>query len=553
MLKRICAWFLCIMLLAALPFQVFAATTEEEEAEEQRISDQIADVYKRVVRATGRYSLEGWCGLMAGWELYYLGVNSGPLSFNGNDQYDAYRYMETTDKGYHISRYHTSAYTMEEAMNTITRCGTMDAYNILAGYQKTRTAAGQKWGHVTIIHAVLNGTVYYTEGFDTPYGLKPSEAHVCTIEEWADFYETWTTFEGLVVFGTKAYTDFCTYYPANFFATAEEGAVLFDKPGSQEMMAVRESLPGERLRVIGLYENTEGKFYYQIDDGDRISYMPAEQVKPLLFDFSDVTAQEIAVPEALALGEDFTLAGNLYSTNNRLRNICIQVLDTEGTAVLQYDFAKDSCFFDLGRKTVNNRVDLSKLAEGNYTYRVTASVINHYVADGQVVEEPRDICLADSDFTVGNPEPRETKAIEVLSTDPLQGWQYQDQNWYFYTDGTPRTGWFCYNGLDYYLREDGTAATGWQEINGKDRYFSVTGALRTGWLDTYHGKMYLLRNGVAATGWRTVEDKLYCFNKDGILLTDCTAEKDGVTYTIDPSGVASVQEQEQDEQNAPME
>lgn len=551
MFKRICALLLCILLLAALPFQVFAATTEEEEEEEQRICDQIAAFYKRIVRSTGLYSLEGWCGLMAGWELYLLGVTSKPLTFNGNDQFDNYRYMKETDNGYHITAYPVSQYTMEEAVNTATRCGTMDVYNILAGFQKTRSVAGQKYGHVTIVHAILNGTVYYTEGFDTRYGLKPSEAHICTIEEWTDYYNTWATFEGLVDFGTKSYVDFCTYYPANFFATAVLGAVLYNEPGSQEMMAVREVMPGERLWVIGLYENKEGKFYYQVDDGDRICYVAAEQASPFQFDFSDVTIRNAVAPEALALKEDFTVAGDLYSTNNRLRNISIQVLDAEENPVLQYDFDKDSCFFDLSRNDVNKKVDLSKLAEGAYTYRVTASVINHYVADGQVVEERRDIQLVNSDFTVGDPEPREPRTVEVISAEPLKGWQYQDQKWYFYTDGTPRTGWVRYNGLDYYLLEDGSAATGWQEINGKERYFTVTGAMRTGWLDTHDGKMYMLRNGVAATGWRTVEDKLYCFDEDGILLTDCTAEKDNVVYTIDADGVASVQEQA--EQNAPVE
>lgn len=551
MLKRICAWILCIALLVALPFQAFAVTTEEEEEEEQRICEQIAAFYKRIMRATGLPTLESWCGLMAGWELYLLGVTSKPLTFNGNDQFDNYRFMKETDKGYHITAYPVAQYTMEEAVNTVTRCGTMDVYNILAGFQRTRSVAGQKYGHVTIVHAILNGTVYYTEGFDTKYGLKPSEAHICTIEEWTDYYQTWATFEGLVDFGTKSYVDFCTYYPANFFATAQDGTVLYTDPGSPDMRAVRELMPAERLRVIGLYENEAGEFYYQIDDGDRVRYAEAGLITPFLFDFSDVTIQNVEAPEALQLKEDFTVAGDLYSTNNRLRNISIQILDTEENAVLQYDFAKDTCFFDLSRKAVNNKVDLRKLAEGVYTYRVTASVINHYVADGQLAEERREIQLVNQDFTVGNPEPQEPRTVEVVATEPLQGWQYQDQKWYFYGNGTPRTGWLCHNGLEYYLLEDGTAATGWQEVNGKDRYFTVTGAMRTGWLDTYHGKMYLLRNGVAATGWRTVEDKLYCFDEKGILLTDCTVEKDGVMYVIDADGVASVQKQEQEEQNAP--
>ncbi len=523
MVKRMIAWLVCLVLIvAAFPTAVTAVTTEEEEQEEQRICDRISAFYWRILRHSGQSTLEGWCGYMAGWELYLMGVTGQPYTFNGNDQFDFYENLEKTDVGYKVEAYPVEEYTAQEAMNTITRSGTINVYNLMAGFQKTRTVAGQKYGHVTAIHAILDGNVYYTEGFDTPYGLLPQEAHICTIEEWADFYETWSTFEGLVYFGTKSYIDFCTYYPADLFVVSDQPQTLVSQPGGEAMTDLRATVSGERLHAIGIYQDAEGTLYYQIDDGERICYVAAEGLTPWYMNYTDVRIQGAALPETVETGADFQVAGDIYSVNNRLSQITVEVTDSRGTPVQTVIWTKDSCFFDLSRASVNDLLDFSQLPGGSYTYTVTVDVANHYVKDGAVEEEVRQIPLAGQAFTVGNEATQGSSRSITANAQALNGWQCLQGKWYYFNWGTPRTGWYCENGLDYYLLEDGSVATGWQNINGYDRYFSATGVMRTGWLDTEDGRMYMLCNGVAAVGWRTIHGSRYFFDENGILQPDIT-------------------------------
>ena len=98
------------------------------------------------------------------------------------------------------------------------------------------------------------------------------------------------------------------------------------------------------------------------------------------------------------------------------------------------------------------------------------------------------------------------------------GWVWENRTWYYYEQGVPRAGWFCYHGSDYYLKEDGSVTTGWVQINGKYRYFSRTGSMRTGWIETEAGKLYLMSNGAPAIGERVIDGVRYRFDENGILI-----------------------------------
>ena len=227
MLKKILAMLTVLLLFVCLlPVNALAATPAEEE----RIREQIRTAYRKTLASSGRESLHGYCGVMAGWELYHLGVTKTAVTHNGNDMYDMLKISDQINEGYSAACYSALDYTLEEALNTITDYGTKDAYNIMVGFQWTRTAAGQLYGHVTIIHAILNGNVYYTEGFITPYGPDPSNAMVCTIREFAQYYNSWTSFEGLIHFGSGNRIAGCDAYDCRIFVAAQEPAVILTLP-----------------------------------------------------------------------------------------------------------------------------------------------------------------------------------------------------------------------------------------------------------------------------------------------------------------------------------
>ena len=524
MLKKILAMLTVLLLFVCLlPVNALAATP----AEEQRIREQIRTAYRKTLASSGRESLHGYCGVMAGWELYHLGVTRTAVTHNGNDMYDMLRISDQINEGYSAACYSALNYTLEEALNTITDYGTKDAYNIMVGYQWTRTAAGQLYGHVTIIHAILNGNVYYTEGFITPYGPDPSNAMVCTIREFAQYYNSWTSFEGLIHFGSGNRIAGCDAYDSRLFVASEEPAAILTMPDFLKAEEVRTAAAGERLYATALCQNEDGVLFYRVEENGQAYFVAAQSMKPVWFVYDGVNLASPGLPEHVALGEDAWLSG-VISSDNTVYNTALEITDEKGNVVLHYELVTQSNRMDLSARTVNAQVNLSGLKEGNYTFSVYCDVVNHYNADGMILKNMKRVLVDSSSFTVGNAIPmamsKSTKTVQTETKLISDGWQYANGKWYYYENQAPRTGWFCYDGVDYYLLEDGAAATGWQNINGVDRWFSETGAMRTGWLETSEGSYYMLSNGVPATGLVTVGQSQYLFDESGKMLTDTIEE-----------------------------
>lgn len=539
MLKRILAILTVMLLLVCLlPLGVAAAS----DAEEQRIRDQIRTVYRKTLSSSGRESLHGYCGVMAGWELYHLGVTKSAVTHNGNDMYDNLRISNQIKEGYSAECYSSMNYTLQEALNTITNNGTKDVYNIMVGYQWTRTEAGQKYGHVTIIHAILNGNVYYTEGFVTPYGGDPTRAMVCTIPEFAAYYNSWASFEGLIHFGSGNRIAGCEAYACQVFVAPQEPTALLTFPDFTQAEEVRMVAAGERLYATALCQNSEGVLFYAVEENGQQYFISAQSVKPVWFVYNDVTTSDLQLPKHVEQGEDFKLSG-VISSSNSIYNAAVEITDEKGNIVAKTDLLTQSNRVDLGSKEFNTQVDTGALAAGNYTFSIYCDVTNHYSANGLVMANMSRVLVASSSFTAGDVVPaamsKSAKIAEPVNEAIADGWQYADGIWYYYENNKPRTGWFCYEGIDYYLLEDGSAAVGWQDINGMARWFSQTGAMRTGWLETEEGSYYMLHNGVAATGLTTVGESVYYFDETGKMLTDTVVECSGVSYNINSDGIVS--------------
>ena len=534
MLKRLLALMLClVMLLCAVP--VSADTVAD--GEEQRIRKQITNTYWKTLYASGVGSLRGYCGLMAGLELYYLGVTEVPITYNGNEMYDILSVCEYINEGYSRDLYPVSSYTLEEALNAVCCGGTRDVYNLMVGYQWTNTAAGQRYGHVTVIHAILDGTVYFTEGFSTPFNSNPSQAMVCSIPEFCNYYNAWTRFEGLIHFGSGNSGEDNHYSSRLYFAANEEKKLLAE-PDLQCENVGRSVPAGERLFADDLFENEAGDIFYRVVDDGKFYYVSADNTSVVCLDHTDLSATDIQLPQQMRKGKDFSLSGVIRSQNNQICGLVVQIRNESGEIVLTQKLEKNGYMVDLSTKLVNNRVDISSLPEGSYTYEICCDLVNHYVRDGQVIGEINSEMIASSQFTVGevvSGEQTDSEEDEAVN----DGWQLMDGSWYYYQNGSPRVGWFCDDGIDYYFLEDGAAATGWHTINGKARYFSETGAMRTGWMETEEGRFYLLSNGAAATGLKTIQGSIRYFGENGLLATDTTVTYQNTAYQVDANGIAS--------------
>lgn len=514
MLKRVLALTLSLMLIVAmLPLGTSATTTEE-----QAIKTQIKNVYRKVQRMVG-WNLSGLCGLMTDYQLYYLGVDTTLKISDGNGQYDEYRDLDMTYNGYKVTRYPAENYTLEEALYTMTEGGTRNVYNVLVGFQWTNTSAGARYGHACVIHAILDGKVYFAEGFWTPFGAA-GNALVCSISEFANYYNSWTRFEGAVEFGNKDYTDFCQKYPANLFVeTTTQTRImpqLSDVDNSQAE-ALRQVVSGERLHVTALYKNTLGQYYYEVSDSGKTGFISAENTKLVQFNYEDVSLSGMTVPEALKLKYDYAMTGTVSSMESVISGLEVVITDENGNVVQSGKLAMLTRMRALTNAALNKSVNFAKLTAGSYTYTVNAYVQNNYLSDGQLVTDEKLLNLHNSVFTVGGAAAGTLQPPVQEPGEAKNGWKREDGAWYYYENDVKRTGWICDNGVDYYLHENGAAATGWTQINGKNRFFSDTGAMRTGWLQTADGLYYMLSNGVAAVGWKEIDGQQYYFNAQGHL------------------------------------
>ena len=519
MIKRILALCLCaVLLMTALPMKTQAATEEEIE----QICNRITSFYFRTLSAMGLTWLEGWCGAMAGWELYFLGVADSAITQNGNEMYDIFADGKNVAEGIRPAYYPDTEYSLGEALNTITACGTKDAYNLMVCFHRTNTYEGRKYGHVMVIHAILDGVVYFTEGFVTPYGKDPAKAMICTIEEFTAYYNSWADFEGIVHFEAEnTFSDYL-FYPCDLYITTAPGAVLWVNT-EQEAKVYRTVQNAERLHATGLYEVAEGRHLYRIEENGQIYYTEGTGTNPVWISAPAPRCADLGAEAPQKAGQAIALSGTVYADRLRVYNVTVEITDEAGTQKVFAQQKKDSNMLDLSNKTLKNQLSTKDWASGIYTCQVSCDVVNYYCQDGLVCADIQQIPLMSKQIAIGEAVLEETPAAElseetVTPRQLTEGWNLTEGAWYYVENGTYRTGWICENGVDYYLLPDGNAAVGWQEINGKMRYFTETGAMRIGWIKLPEGVYYAKSNGELAIGGRWIDGLRYTFDETGRLM-----------------------------------
>lgn len=580
---RLCSLALAMMLLlGAFPLSAAAV----DQSEETRILNQIKTLYKQTLRGSDKHSLHGYCGTMINWHLYLLGITTTVVGNDGNTEYDHYSVQDYTTGGFRVRPYSASDYTLEEALNAITYNGTKDAYNLVIGFERTSTTAGRRYGHTVMIHAILDGMVYFSESYACSFNGKyyaEGAPIVCTIAEFAKFYNPWTEFEGVLHFGLKTYAESCAYYPAYLFIAVEEETTLYSAPcqpnADDRSRPIRVLQPGERIGVTGLYCNTEGEYWYQVEACEQ-AYLRADSTRVLSMRYDDVQVSSVGAPTVLRAGRGFDVKGKIRSRYNEITSVRAQVFSSEGNGrshVMSVSALVAGNSYSLSGTRLSNELAFRLLAEGSYRYELAAVVGNYYYADGCLQTEWKTIKLWASDFQVtkstsgsckvtydANGGSTSLNAVDRLVGDPLgtlpeatregyvfdgwftadgqqvteayevggnttlyarwtaatdmNGWYVKDGEWYYYVDGCVQTGFIEIDGVMYHLNEDGCSDTGLMRIDGKTYYFHANGAMHCGWLELDGNTYFMLSDGSAAVGWLQIDQKRYFFNNLGILM-----------------------------------
>ena len=548
-----------LFLLMPIPMQTSAAALTEQEMEEQ-----IRTIFRRSQNASGRKSFNGYCGTLVSWQLYYLGIEQTSRLRDGKDHFDVYRGQTTTSGGYHVETYAAPQYNLRTALDAITNGGKENAYNLLVGFHKTNTAAGKIYGHALIIHAILDGRVYFVECFDASVSGRhwpEGQAISCTIEEFCQYYSRWTVFEGVAHFGVKTYAELCREYPCNMEAMALKDTVLYEEPGDPGVNDPQVSgnvISGQWLQITGLYETPNGKYWYWVDCGDRTGYVVAEDLSAEKVSVSDVSIAKLRVPTNIHKGYSFVVQGTVSTDLSRLDSVTVTVNSGDnsygGTAP-----ATDGQV-QLNHSNINKNLPFRKMPVGNYTLTIQADLTNYVLENGEAAAKSATVTLYQSQFQVVNDwnkycivkfdgnggvaqmdqlvVAKET-AIGDLPTALKSGYAFAgwaldeagtepvDENAAFTGDTTlyaqwnvghaGEGGWHHTENGSHYC--DGqTAAEGWFEYEGLYFYQYADGTLATGWAWIDGGLRYFNAAGALVTQLQGADGRVYCLTQgEGLL------------------------------------
>ncbi len=163
----------------------------------EELIQRIEQTYDEALDLAGRRSFYGRCSTMVNRSVQALGlvIARPAMEGHGRDAYDRYSVMGRTDGGYDAIAYSGADYDLEGALNAVCEGGTRDVYNLIVGFHNGG------YGHALFVHGIVDGMVYFSES----YGLRiagkyyrEGEPIVCTVAEFAEYYNKWALFEGVV-------------------------------------------------------------------------------------------------------------------------------------------------------------------------------------------------------------------------------------------------------------------------------------------------------------------------------------------------------------------
>ena len=163
---------------------------------------------------------------------------------------------------------------------------------------------------------------------------------------------------------------------------------------------------------------------------------------------------------------------------------------------------------------------------GTYSFRVRTiaktSADENYGKSSDWIESD-ELYIAKEDVSDGSGR---TDVTVGPTGNTLVGWQYQDNEWYYYyPDGTcQRDSWRNVNDRWYLFQADGKMLKGWQNRDGKTYFLSDNGDMHMGWIQA-EGRWYYMNpvpgdyfGAMVKNQWAEVNGKTYYFNQDGIMV-----------------------------------
>lgn len=234
---------LCVLLCLCCFFSAVPVAHAVVLPTEKSVISQIGTTYTACLKNSGRPSFDGYCASYVNHQLCVLGINKKIIGGNGKDEFDTYKNMNTTSGGYTVHAYPSATYDIRSAIAAITSaCNVVT--NVMVGFDRTATAAGSIYGHVFLIHAIIDGNIYYSESFKITVGgvTYPEGMPIkCTIDQLvAKYNSSFYKFDGIIWFEDEDLTAACIGGGTSTETPDEpsDDPIIGDGPGTYRVNAV---------------------------------------------------------------------------------------------------------------------------------------------------------------------------------------------------------------------------------------------------------------------------------------------------------------------------
>ena len=277
--RKKCASLLIMIIVCALVLPLFVPTVNAAAVPtEKEIVKQISNTYDRALKWWGRDSFAGWCGHYVNLQLLFRGINTSYVGGNGNTEFDNYKDMTVTSGDRIVHAYPASndefAYTLQKIAsqaNVVT--------DILVGFEWTSTAAGQKYGHVFFIHAIIDGYVYFSDNYTVEIaGVKYNGGDTikCTIDELVKYYGDKSKYrlEGIVWFeDTELMSEQGATFKSDLLYRVNSDVGLRLRSGPSVLYKALDRMPnGTQITVLDIVNGWGRVFYNGVEGWCSLDY-----------------------------------------------------------------------------------------------------------------------------------------------------------------------------------------------------------------------------------------------------------------------------------------
>ncbi len=221
------------------------------------------------------------------------------------------------------------------------------------------------------------------------------------------------------------YLSRCEYYPSNLKVTLNSDANVREYP-STDYSTLKSLTAGKQVHVTGLYKNTYGNYWYQIETDGVTGYIGSELADVDEYLFDDISVSNPAMASNLNSGSGYYIRGDLNSVYNNLLTVNARVYsgeDTSANPVLSSSYSPNSKSYSLYKSEVDYGLAFGTQSSGYYTYEISADVKNYSARGTSLTSSTKNVVLWTAPYTVNNATitpPASTACTHSIVTQPAK-------------------------------------------------------------------------------------------------------------------------------------